>query len=132
MDKNIQDKIADKVSSNKKLLEIVMGIANNHCLDEGMNDLGVRNKIFYSLLERVCEQIESGNVSLTDEYSEPKDDFVVAKFMRKIENNPNLNQVYKIEEIDIDDESKEIDIKLSKQFLVLLSFLLARKMIVIN
>lgn len=79
-----------KINTNKNLVALIMGGANQLCIDQGIEDLKTRNGYAGCLMEVLEKSIDAGYLILTDEYDDNKDEQKLKKYVKILDDDKKL------------------------------------------
>ena len=122
----------NKVSDNEKLKEVMIGIANDQCLHENIEDIEEKNNLFMFLGLSLALLSYSGIITINDECNNQNEDVSKIKLSKKeISKNKNLNMLI-TSIVNHEAEENESKVRLHLFLTVSLAMLSNRKMIIIN
>ena len=124
--------LINKVSNNEKLKEVMIGIANDQCLHENIEDVEGRNDLFMFLGLSLALLSYSDIIAINDEYNNPNENASKIKLLAKeISKNKNLNMLI-TSIVNHEAEEGESKVRLHLFLTISLAILSNRNMININ
>jgi len=122
----------NEILSNEKLKEIMIGIANNQCLQENIEDTEERNNLFMFLSLSLALLLYSDIITMNDEHDNPSEDSSEIKSLtKKVSKNKNLNMLI-MSIINYEADENESKVRLHLFLTISLAMLNNRKAIKIN
>ena len=124
--------LMNEILGNEKLKEVMIGIANDQCLQENTEDIKERNNLFMFLGLSLALLSYSDIITMNDEYNNPREDSSEIKALTKeISKNKNLNMLI-TNIINHEADENESKVRLHLFLTISLAMLNNRKIININ